>query len=482
MNIAFNDIRIDDKSLARVLGFACNRAWAYVCFFCIALFNTSASPQPSFLNSLYIGSILTLCATLTISALCPKRTWALLHSSVGQFVGPCAAAVGSALILFVSQGAHPLLFLAASSVLTGFGSGLLLLSWGISFSELSLNRTVLESCIAFFLGVALYALISVTSPLFQYLFAVAMPLLSGWLFANSRHPHQESDFAKPILAKEGIAFAKFLAGITLLGFIAGLTRDIQPSTMQGELSDGYCTAIAIVTTFIIAVFLVIAKRSSTFEIEPLFRPALIAMLVGVLLLPVFGTSCLVPAAFVKSGYTCFELLVWIILSDLCHRFHFSPIQVFGFGRSVIAGAGVIGSLVAFTFLPGILEDQSQTVTLSAIIAIALTTLSNLLFSHCNILDLLKNPVDPQATFKDRCDEVFDLFELSPRQKEVACLLAYGRDANYISEKLFISKGTLNSHRLNIYRKMNIHSRQELLDLILGEDQEGHSPTKESPLA
>ena len=70
--------------------------------------------------------------------------------------------------------------------------------------------------------------------------------------------------------------------------------------------------------------------------------------------------------------------------------------------------------------------------------------------------------------------MFDLFELSPRQKEVAYLLAYGRDANYISEKLFISKGTLNSHRLNIYRKMNIHSRQELLDLILGEDQEGHS--------
>ena len=48
-------------------------------------------------------------------------------------------------------------------------------------------------------------------------------------------------------------------------------------------------------------------------------------------------------------------------------------------------------------------------TLLAIIAIALTTLSNPLFSHCNILDLLKNPVDPQATFKDRCDEVFDLF-------------------------------------------------------------------------
>lgn len=482
MNIAFDDIRIDDRSLARVFGFACNRAWAYVCFFCIALFNTSASPQPSFLNSLYIGSILTLCATLTISALCPKHTWALLHLPAGQFVGPCAAALGSALILFISQGTYPLLFLVASSILTGFGSGLLLLAWGISFSELSLNRTILESCVAYFLGVALYALLSVTSPLFQYLFAVAMPLLSGWLFANSRHPHQESNFAKPILAKEGIAFAKFLAAITLLGFIAGLTRDIQPNTAQGELSDGYCTAIAIVTTFIIVVFLIIARRNrnSILEIEPLFRPALIAMLVGVLLLPVFGTSSLVPAAFVKSGYTCFELLVWIILSDLCHRFRFSPIQVFGFGRSVIAGAGVIGSLAAFTLLPGILENQSQTVTLSAVIAIALTTLSNLLFSHCNILDLLKNPVDPQATFKDRCDEVFDLFELSPRQKEVACLLAYGRDANYISEKLFISKGTLNSHRLNIYRKMNIHSRQELLGLILEEGQDGHSPTKENP--
>ena len=44
-----------------------------------------------------------------------------------------------------------------------------------------------------------------------------------------RHPHQESDFAKPILAKEGIAFAKFLAGITLLGFIAGLDARISPA-------------------------------------------------------------------------------------------------------------------------------------------------------------------------------------------------------------------------------------------------------------
>lgn len=482
MNIAFNDIRIDDKSLARVLGFACNRAWAYVCFFCIALFNTSASPQPSFLNSLYIGSILTLCATLTISALCPKRTWALLHSSVGQFVGPCAAAVGSALILFVSQGAHPLLFLAASSVLTGFGSGLLLLSWGISFSELSLNRTVLESCIAFFLGVALYALISVTSPLFQYLFAVGNAAFVGMALREFPPSPPRKRLCQADSRERGHRLCEVSGGHHASGLYRRIDARYSAQHMQGELSDGYCTAIAIVTTFIIAVFPRYREEERTFEIEPLFRPALIAMLVGVLLLPVFGTSSLVPAAFVKSGYTCFELLVWIILSDLCHRFHFSPIQVFGFGRSVIAGAGVIGSLVAFTFLPGILEDQSQTVTLSAIIAIALTTLSNLLFSHCNILDLLKNPVDPQATFKDRCDEVFDLFELSPRQKEVACLLAYGRDANYISEKLFISKGTLNSHRLNIYRKMNIHSRQELLDLILGEDQEGHSPTKESPLA
>lgn len=74
----------------------------------------------------------------------------------------------------------------------------------------------------------------------------------------------------------------------------------------------------------------------------------------------------------------------------------------------------------------------------------------------------------EKLFADRCDVIGDTYGLSSRQREVFFLLVRGRDSRYIQEKLVISKGTADTHIHNIYRKLNVHSRQELLDLFEGE--------------
>ena len=45
------------------------------------------------------------------------------------------------------------------------------------------------------------------------------------------------------------------------------------------------------------------------------------------------------------------------------------------------------------------------------------------------------------------------------------LIAQGRSVTSISETLVISVSTVQTHSKNLYRKLEIHSRQELLDLI-----------------
>ena len=45
------------------------------------------------------------------------------------------------------------------------------------------------------------------------------------------------------------------------------------------------------------------------------------------------------------------------------------------------------------------------------------------------------------------------------------LLAKGRGTAYIQDKLYISPHTVKSHTYNIYKKMGINSREELLDAI-----------------
>ncbi len=45
------------------------------------------------------------------------------------------------------------------------------------------------------------------------------------------------------------------------------------------------------------------------------------------------------------------------------------------------------------------------------------------------------------------------------------LVAKGRNADYIQQSLTISTHTAKTHIANIYHKLDVHSMQELLDLV-----------------
>ena len=70
-----------------------------------------------------------------------------------------------------------------------------------------------------------------------------------------------------------------------------------------------------------------------------------------------------------------------------------------------------------------------------------------------------------GVFQMKCDIVAEKYGLSKRQSEVLAMLARGRGAEYITEKLVISPHTAKAHTYNIYLKLDVHSRQELMDLV-----------------
>ena len=65
-----------------------------------------------------------------------------------------------------------------------------------------------------------------------------------------------------------------------------------------------------------------------------------------------------------------------------------------------------------------------------------------------------------------------LYGLSTRELEILDLFAQGRSANWIAEHLTISKNTVRTHLRAIYSKLDVHSRQELLDFLAGKRSEG----------
>jgi DNA-binding NarL/FixJ family response regulator len=56
-------------------------------------------------------------------------------------------------------------------------------------------------------------------------------------------------------------------------------------------------------------------------------------------------------------------------------------------------------------------------------------------------------------------------ELSPRQWEVLTRLLRGDRVPRIAEELFLSQSTVRNHLADIFRKMGVHSQEELLDLF-----------------
>ncbi len=61
--------------------------------------------------------------------------------------------------------------------------------------------------------------------------------------------------------------------------------------------------------------------------------------------------------------------------------------------------------------------------------------------------------------------IADRFALSERERDVFVLLAEGRSAARIQEDLCIAAGTVNYHTRNIFQKLGVHSRQEIIDLV-----------------
>ncbi len=57
------------------------------------------------------------------------------------------------------------------------------------------------------------------------------------------------------------------------------------------------------------------------------------------------------------------------------------------------------------------------------------------------------------------------YGLSPREHDVCLLLGRGRNRQFVADELGISLETAKTHATNVYRKLGVHSQQELLDVI-----------------
>ena len=77
---------------------------------------------------------------------------------------------------------------------------------------------------------------------------------------------------------------------------------------------------------------------------------------------------------------------------------------------------------------------------------------------------------PTNAQEQKCNAIAAISNLTGREKDVLVLLSKGCNAKTISDRLCISTGTAKTHIKHVYGKLNIHSQQELIELIDRNDQ------------
>lgn len=74
-------------------------------------------------------------------------------------------------------------------------------------------------------------------------------------------------------------------------------------------------------------------------------------------------------------------------------------------------------------------------------------------------------VPPAPTRREVCEEIGSAYGLSERELDVLELLSKGYPSSAIQEKLYIAAGTVNSHTRNIYAKLGVHTKNEVIELV-----------------
>jgi DNA-binding CsgD family transcriptional regulator len=148
-----------------------------------------------------------------------------------------------------------------------------------------------------------------------------------------------------------------------------------------------------------------------------------------------------------------HLVTWSIFISLVKTVAVSSIRIFGLNSAfcnlcALAWVGLIG--------------DSATPTYAAVLLVVFILVATLAM----LPSILIRQRERQSSGDDNyLLVVAQRFGLSPKETEVFELLAQGRNRPYIRERLHLAEGTVKTHTTHIYSKLEVHSRQEMLDLL-----------------
>ena len=301
----------------------------------------------------------------------------------------------------------------------------------------------------------------------------AMPACASLFFvASSLSSRESSSLQNEIDGHTGKRTGRILSfkiGLLLFAFPMGfgfLNYRLDLFPFESSLDNMHMLAIRCAS--VVVLLMLTLKRI------PMSKLLLIGILTLVIGFVVVGDSFLIPKFYTfgiviaQVGCAWCDVLCWALLASMADSSKTQNVQTVAFGIALGSLGTAIGECIASLLLSASAASEIIGVVVS-LIAIILVGAS-VSFANSGAWAVIKyvdasDHSSSSNAIESGIKSVALGFGLTKREAEVLSYLAKGRSIPYIAEADGVSQNTVRGHVKNIYAKLGIHGKQELIDMI-----------------
>lgn len=402
-----------------------------------------------------------------------------------------------------ADGASMIALLVGGSVLAGVGYGYYWGSWAEYLGRMHPSRTSFYVPMSFLLTAALFLAVSLATeqegvpPLVLML---PLPVLSLVCLRRCHAEVPDGRYARTASSKRYLtalaSLVTLIVASLVLSLLFGLVWEMTVLSV-GSVNEAHqapLVANLVVAAGLIGLVLYAHKRLDLALVYRVIVPVIVILFA---VLPFFWeTSPIMLNAVMSASYGAFDVIIWYMVASTAYDFAVSGFVIGGIVRALSILARLVGIGIGYLLML-IPESPSLLVVGVSVGAVYVLAMLGLFYGtrrkeiriepeakaeapaqveaeakpvaeplpepvpEAKPAEVEEGPLSDEAIFEMIAED----FSLTRREAELLPFIARGRSARVIADALFVSENTIRTHTRRILEKTDLHSKQEVIDLI-----------------
>lgn len=418
--------------------------------------------------ALGIGIVVACLAMYGASRAAPGLGEKLLDFAAKSFAPILMLGIGLIAFAIASPSTSLQIFAGFTS---GAGIGLGYIAWFCEYAKKPFEEAHVLLLASLSIGIVVFALLAWSHTYLRifgmFVFAILSGIFRHQFIKYADTPEEESATNAKVARTDNIMTC---VAVFCIGCVYGICGhlSLNSSSVLQQNTTLWHLVLAAVGIILLAVMSHLFPRKS--NVALIFRCIFPVAMVSLVILPFAADWYADIFSFViAESYQLMEVVLFLSFSTI-------TLRSFRFEATCLPLAsnwlGITGGVLLGSFIFSATEEFNAAITTIVIatfflFSMTLFCLSILMGKQATaaVNTTKRGSRDALAPFDQACLNISKTYFLSIREQEILSLVAKGRSRTFIAEELYLSPNTVKSYIRVLYSKIQVHSKQEVIDLV-----------------